>query len=278
MLFRKLIITFVVPLLVLSAPSVAIAGPGDLLVSPVRVIFQGRNQVAELTLVNKGDKPATYRISFENRRMNTDGSFVPIDEAENGELFAEKLVRFAPRRIQLPPNQPQTVRLMARKPSDLADGEYRSHLHLAAVPDDAGSSSIERTAGDDEEISITLTPIYGVTIPIIVRHGTLESSAQITSADVESKEDGSGVISLMLERQGNRSLYGDFDVKVAGIDTTVLRKRGIALYTPNTQREVKIDLPIEVFAALRGKSIEVVFNDKSQGATSVVANASLGPL
>ncbi|MEM9233122.1 MAG: molecular chaperone [Pseudomonadota bacterium] len=256
----------------------AYAGPGDLLVSPVRVVFEGRERVAEVTLVNKGETPATYRISFENRRMNRDGSFAPITEAGEGELFSDSYVRFAPRRVDLEPNAPQTLRLMLRKPADLGDGEYRSHLHLAAIPDDAGSASIEAGEGDANAISIQLTPVYGVTIPIIVRHGVLEADAKITTADYVRTSNGGGELKFTFERTGTKSLYGDFTLHVEGRDEALMQMSGVALYTPNSARDMKISLPPEAAAIAAGKSLEIRFQDRTVSGTDLFASAVIGPL
>ena len=51
-------------------PGAAQAGVGDLLVSPVRVVLEGRERSAQVTLINKGNDVAVYRISLVNRRMS----------------------------------------------------------------------------------------------------------------------------------------------------------------------------------------------------------------
>ena len=126
----------VAALLVLAVPAKPLfAAPGDLLISPVRVVLEGRQRSAELTLVNRGEETMTYRVEFENRRMLEDGRFESALEAREGELFADSMIRYAPRRITLEPGSPQTIRVLLRKPSDLAEGEYRSHLLFRAVPE-----------------------------------------------------------------------------------------------------------------------------------------------
>ena len=42
--------------------------------------------------------------------------------------------------MTLAPGETQAVRLLLRKPGNLADGEYRSHLLMQNVPKDAGVS------------------------------------------------------------------------------------------------------------------------------------------
>lgn len=256
----------------------AMAGPGDLLVSPVRVTFEGRDRVAELTLVNKGDAPANYRISFVNRRMNDDGSFEAIEAPTDGELFSESMVRYAPRSVSLAPNAPQTLRLMLRKPTELAEGEYRSHLHLAAVPDDAGSASVEAASGNADGISIQLKPIYGVTIPVIVRHGALSADAEISALSFAPSTDGAGELTLRLERNGTKSLYGDLELLAAGSDKVVASMRGLAVYTPNTFRDVTFSIPAEAAAEIRGRPIEVRFADRGRENSGILASATAGPV
>ena len=102
-----------------------------LLVTPSRVVFEDRTRTAQVTLVNKGSETATYRISFIRQNMTEDGKFVPAEKDESG-LYSDTMVRYSPRQITLSPGQSQVVRLMLRKPKNLPDGEYRSHMLLCA--------------------------------------------------------------------------------------------------------------------------------------------------
>src|SRR5205823_6329510 len=80
--------------------------PGDLLVAPTRVVLEGRQRTAEITLVNIGPATATYRISLVNLRMDKMGGTreVEASSAEPGERFANELVRFSPRQVTLVPH------------------------------------------------------------------------------------------------------------------------------------------------------------------------------
>ena len=60
--------------------AVPVQAQGDLLVAPTRVIINSGGN-AEVVLSNIGDKPATYRISLELRRMDEDGDFNDVEEA-----------------------------------------------------------------------------------------------------------------------------------------------------------------------------------------------------
>ena len=111
---------------------------GQLMVSPTRVVFEGSDRSKQINLVNNGAETARYRISLVRRNMNADGKIVAVDENEPG-MYADEMVRFSPRQVTLAPGQSQTVRLMLRKKSGTADGEYRSHMLFQSLPD-AGAS------------------------------------------------------------------------------------------------------------------------------------------
>ena len=109
------------------------AGVGDLLVAPTRVVLDGRRGT-EVILNNIGDDVATYRVTAELRRMTPEGNLVDVTDPNAGEKAAQEMLLYAPRRITLPPNQPQAIRLTARAPEGLPDGEYRVHMLFRAIP------------------------------------------------------------------------------------------------------------------------------------------------
>jgi hypothetical protein len=226
-------IAFVLPALIFAAPS-AQAGGGDLLVAPTRVVLDGRRGT-EVVLNNIGSEVATYRISAEFRRMGPDGKLIDVDTPNAKEQAAQEMVLFAPRRVTLPPNQPQSIRLSARAPEGLADGEYRVHLLFRAVPPPEPAASPQKVEG----IAFRLIPIYGVTIPVIVRLGNLEAKATISNVR-KVTEDGKPAIALDISRSGDRSTFGEVRVLKAGVSDPIALVRGVAVYTEVGQRSVTI--------------------------------------
>ncbi len=232
------------------APAAAadLPGLGDLLVAPTRLVFEGRTRAAELTLLNIGKQTATYRISFTHLRMTETGDLKEIEKPEPGDLFADPLVRYSPRQVTLDPNVAQTIRLQVRKPEGLAAGEYRSHLLFRAVPPE--NSQPETSVESSEEktgYSIRLTPIYGVSIPVIVRSGVTSAKASLADIGVRAPEKPGDPPSLEMKirREGNESVYGNLRVLFApasGKEQVVAVLNGVAVYTPNSERLVRIPL------------------------------------
>jgi len=153
----------VAPLIAIASP--ARAGIGDLLVAPTRIVLDGRRG-AEVILNNIGDEPATYRVSVQFRRMTEDGGLDDVEEPNATDKIAEDMIVYAPRRVTLAPHQPQAIRIAARPPEGLPDGEYRVHMLFRAIP--APTPIVAAAAQEPVKgIHFQLTPIYGVTIPII---------------------------------------------------------------------------------------------------------------
>ena len=222
---------------------------GDLLVAPTRVILDG-SRGTEVVLNNIGSEPATYRISLEIKRMTAAGGLDEIAEADvnPAERAALDIISFNPRRVRLLPNQPQVIRVGARLPEGLPPGEYRAHMLFRAVPDAAAPEAAKASGGG---VSIALTPIYGITIPVIVRVGDLGAEASIGEARVVDTVDGPA-FAFDLTRKGNRSVYGDIEVTRPGVAEPLLLARGIAVYPEIGARTVSLRVPPEVAAALKG--------------------------
>ncbi|NBC89183.1 MAG: molecular chaperone [Alphaproteobacteria bacterium] len=227
-----------------------VSAQGDLLVAPTRVILDGRRGT-EVILSNIGDKEATYRIGLELRRMLENGRLQPVEEtdANDREKAALGMIRYAPRRIVLPPGQPQAVRLAARPGADLPDGEYRVHMSFRAIPKPREVTAEQRAS---EQVSIQLIPIYGVTIPIIVRHGRVEAEAAIARPRLVEGEQGPE-LAVTIQRSGESSTYGELRVTKPGVEDPLVLLRGVAIYPEIGQRHVRIALTPEQAAEMTGE-------------------------
>jgi P pilus assembly chaperone PapD len=226
----------------------ACAGVGDLLVAPTRLVLDG-GRGAEIVLNNIGDQPATYRISVEFRRMNADGSLEEVTDPTPQDKAAADMIVYAPRRVTLAPNQPQSIRIAARPPQGLPDGEYRIHMLFRAIP-----PATPVTANGSEKVKglhLQLIPIYGVTIPVIVRLGNLQATAGISNVDLEQK-DGKPAIGLDLSRSGTRSTFGEVVVLKPGVKDPIAVQKAVAVYTDIGKRRVTIPVADSYKGALAG--------------------------
>ena len=127
------------------------AGVGDLLVAPTRIMLDG-GKGTEIVLNNIGDAPATYRISVEFRRMTADGKLEDVTEPTAQEKAAADMIVYAPRRVTLAPHEPQSIRIAARPPQGLPDGEYRVHLLFRAIPPSTPVTSRAGRSGQGPQV------------------------------------------------------------------------------------------------------------------------------
>jgi P pilus assembly chaperone PapD len=235
-------------LMALVTTTAAVA-QGDLLVAPTRIILNGGGN-AEVVLSNIGGQAATYRIGVELRRMQPDGDFADVGEAEASpaEKAAVAMLRYAPKRIALLPGQPQSIRLTARPGAELPNGEYRVHLSFRAVPP-ALSPDAAQDQAEAGQVAIRLTPIYGITIPVFIRKGRLEAGAMIANPRLAGNKTARW-LDLDLSRSGQRSVYGDIIGKRGSEQIFTLK--GIAVYPEIASRTVRIPLDAEQIAKLSG--------------------------
>jgi hypothetical protein len=248
----------------------AVRALGGLLVAPTRLVFEGRQRTGQLTLVNTGAQTATYRISLIRLRMTETGAFREVQEPDSAEQFADTLVRFSPRRVELPPGVPQTVRLQLRLPADLPAGEYRSHLLFRAVPASAPEEPVPSEPVTD--LRLTLRAVYGVSIPIIVRHGTLAAGLSLSDPRVEwvPGAEPPARLTVTLNRSGDRSVYGDLTavlVRDGQPDLVVGVARGLAVYMPNARRTCV--LPVRLPPSLDPRARLRVRFDSAPGITEI---------
>ncbi|NJM50317.1 MAG: molecular chaperone [Sphingomonadales bacterium] len=222
---------------------------GDLLVAPTRVVLDGRRGT-EVILNNIGDEEATYRISLELRRMNEVGRLEEVSEeaANEKEQAVQRIIRYAPRRVTLPPNQPQSIRIGLGQMQDLPDGEYRAHMLFRAIPKTA---AVTEAQDEGDGVQIQLIPVYGVTIPIIVRKGQLQAQAALANPRVEQTVDGPA-LAFDLSRKGDASVFGEIRVSKPGVAEPMMVARGIAIYPELESRIVTLPVNEEVLAALKG--------------------------
>jgi P pilus assembly chaperone PapD len=216
-------------------PTSASAGVGDLLVAPTRLVLDGRKG-AEIILNNIGDEPATYRVSVEFRRMTEKGDLVEVASPGATDKAAEDMIIYAPRKVTLAPREPQAIRVVARAPQGLPDGEYRVHMLFRAIP--PATPVVQPTGEQPKGVQFQLTPVYGVTIPVIIRLGNLEASAGIANVQLER----GAAVGLDLTRTGTRSTYGEVRVLKAGVKDPVAIQKGVAVYTEIGTRHVSIPL------------------------------------
>lgn len=264
-------------------PPANTASSPDVNLSPKRVVIDaGRRSGEEIVVFNKSTATTTYAIELVDRVMTSDGDLKGLDQVTAAQKAKHKsatsFLRYSPRRVTLKPGEAQTVRIQARRPADLAPGEYRAHFSVSAVPPEDSGLDIATAAGavGANEIGIRLTPVFGISIPIIVREGELPVQSAI--GDVKMIEQGGRrAINLAVTRNGQRSLYGDVEVFLlgSGEPRRVAIIRGIGVYPEIERRQITAVVAEDAPKLGAGSRLRIVFKDDDFKKGAVLAQTDV---
>jgi P pilus assembly chaperone PapD len=257
-LYRVFLCLIVICLTSVLCPQKA-ESAGGLRVAPTLVELDNRQKTQTLHVINGGSETHTYRISLVNYRMDENGGMHETDKPFGQDLFADKLIRFSPRQVTLEPGESQTVRVLYRRSANMAKGEYRSHLLFRQLPK---SKPLSSDQGDTSKLKINISAIFGISIPVIIRHGELSAKGEITDLALGMSKDGQPELSMHINRSGNRTLRGN--LVVTADNEPVGRINNLAVYLSTPYR--RIVLPLTFSESLIGKKIVVEYSEvKKEG-------------
>jgi len=222
-------------------PNISIA-QGDLLIFPKRIVFEGREKVQSVDLINSGKDSVVYNISFEQYRMNEFGNFEKITEPDSGQFFSSQYLSVYPRKVNLAPFESKTVKVQILNTSQLQIGEYRSHLFFRAEKNNIprGEEKVDTTS-----LSVRIEPVFGITIPCIIRRGVSNTNVLISALEIEKEGEDLYFLKMQFNRTGNMSCYGDIRVIYISPNNKeyeVGKANGLSVYTPGKLRKVKMQL------------------------------------
>lgn len=249
---------------------------GNLLITPRRVVFDGSQKTQELNLANSGQDTARYTISMVEIRMKEDGTFERVTEPDSGQAFASRYLRFFPRTVTLAPNEAQVIKVQLRNTAQLQPGEYRSHIYFRARPEDKALGEAPAPDADPDAISVKLVPVFGISIPAIIRIGT--SDTKVSISDINVVADSIPLISMYLNRTGNMSSYGDVMVDYVSPDgkkTQVALSKGVAVYTPTAKRKIIIELEKDKKIDYTKGKLLVSYNEQPEAGGDKLADGEL---
>lgn len=251
-----------------------IRGSG-LIVAPTRLVLDSKTRTAELTLTNNGTETNTFRVQTINSKMTETGEREIVTEiGKDNDLFADKLIKFAPRQVRLRPGEQQTIRVMARITGNLHTGEYRTGLNFQWIPD-SEISALNKQDAENDKIAVKIQFAFGITIPVIIRHGDLSAIGKIEDMKVK-KTDKGRFLETKISRQGNRSLYGDFSVYHVsgdGKESLISSMGGVAIYVPNSHRIFSVALPADLSTG-KGK-LRVEYRERKENGNKLISEASI---
>ena len=157
--------------------------------------------------------------------MTPEGGLVPVED-EKAYKPAKPLLRYSPKKGSLSPGGSQILQFTLDELKGIEEGEYRSQLRIEGSL--AGESN-----SDAAKIAYNL--------PIILRHGDLNATADLELVGLDKKGNGQPVLALNILRDGNRSLFGSFTITNAE-GRVIGETKGMSVYEPLRKRLALVDL------------------------------------
>jgi len=206
-----------------AAVAVALLVPaviGAVYVSPSALFLDDGDRNGELTIGNAGSEPEEVRIELVFGFVDADSTgtpFVRMIEDPGPEFpSATRWLGVYPQRVRLGPGEKRIVRVFARPPADLPDGEYWSRIIVSGrrAPDVAvGADSVTR-AGVSVEVRLVTSVTY--------RKGSLTTGITIHDITPAPYPD-SLVVRARLERHGNAAYLGTMSFDIVDRTDSVVR-------------------------------------------------------
>jgi hypothetical protein len=177
------------------------------LVAPHAIVIDHRTRSGSVSLYNPGDEPVEVTLStfFGYPVTDSAGEFElkTVERPDPDMPSAAAWIEAFPKRMLLQPRERQTVRLLARPPARLPDGEYWARLVVAAkggtVPVSGGSDSLGITIGLNLEVRTVL--------PLQYRKGAVATSVRLSGL-AAAVEGDSLAVRLRLVRMGTAAFLG----------------------------------------------------------------------
>jgi P pilus assembly chaperone PapD len=192
-------------LVALACPASAL--PQGVLVAPHSVVIDHRTRSGSLSLYNPGEDPAEVTLStfFGYPVTDSAGEFElkTVERPDPSMPSAAGWVEAFPKRMVLQPKERQTVRLLARPPARLADGEYWARLVVAAKGGTVPVGGVDSASG----VTVGLNLEVRTVLPLQYRKGAVATSVRLSR--LAAAVDGDSlVVRMRLDRMGTAAFIG----------------------------------------------------------------------
>lgn len=188
------------------------AGAQAILVAPQSVVLSSRNRTGTVELYNPSARAAevAIRAVYGHPTTTPDGDLTLeiVEQPDSTQPSAAGFVDAFPRRLILQPNQRQTVRLLARPPVGLPEGEYWARLVISSRDAEAPAKPTDSTG-----VSVGLTLEVRTIIALNFRNGAQRTGVQLGELSASARPD-SVVIRAPMQRTGTAAWIGMTTVKL----------------------------------------------------------------
>jgi hypothetical protein len=271
-------IKFKLPRVVLLAAALGLStvlpASADVTITPTMVVIEGRDRFAEVHLVNITDKENSYELNWRFFSMEEGTGSYKGSEGPTTSFDLSQNIVSSPRRVTLPPNSSQKLRLALRlKGEPPAPGDYRSHLEIKQAKDDTPYVDPQVPIDPQRpEVQAGVRVRVGFSIPVIYRVGESNVVASIDNVRLQYNEKlKTNEAAVTISR--NDSPYGTMGaIYLYHGDKQVGELKNANIFPEIKSRTFNVKLEK---SEIRGGSLRVVYQDWKPHNNKILADKTI---
>jgi P pilus assembly chaperone PapD len=227
-----------------------------------RIYLDDNNRTESFIVFAKGNSPEKCSLKLKHFNFDDKGAMTLHKDKKTPDNSSKPWIRFSPKNFTVQPRKPQTIRFTMRRKPNTEANEYRSYLAVSCK--DTKTATVETVPGRP---SVTVQPNLVQNVPIIVRTGALQATAQFEDMSIEN-----GKVTANLTRHGERSLYGRLSLVNNKTDEELRFVTGISIYPETTTYQFSFPINKSEMPAIDDLAIKFVENENYGGSLTIVKN------
>lgn len=273
MKFLQLCFVFLIALVAPVASSYA-----SLLISPLKVVIEGRERSATVTLVNNSNYTSTYRIEWHQFvQVEGKGGYISIDDPSVSDevrnaLHLKDFSVYSPRQITLQPREQQNVRIAIRRPAELDRAEYMSHIKFKVIETDRSDVASDLEVLNNNAVRLGARVNASFSIPVVYRVGDYDINVQINQPSFATNPTtGKLIVNVPVSRSGKHGVVGFIEVYYApsdGQESLIGALSNANMFSEISNRT--FDIPTQVNGLNPGSLRLVFYKDEGKANDRVV--------
>jgi hypothetical protein len=193
-----------------------------------RLYLAPKSDIATIYVVSSESKNQSCQISVKDSEIISNSYIQLLPTGQTALNSAAKMIRFAPRRFEISPNQHQNIKFSYRRRPGLENGEYKG---LVSIRCQTAATSLANVK------LVTVKPLLVLNVPIIVHTGDLKVSADFESVKLTEKQ-----IEVNIKIVGERAITGDLEVIDKDSGEILASKKEMSIYKESPTKQVTLPL------------------------------------
>lgn len=207
----------------------------DIHFSKVQFYLNDNTRTSSMKMKNQGNHGANCSIGLAQHLISNDGQIKSVSGSNEGVYnSAKELVRYSPRKVDVPSGSSQVVRISFRRIPNLDDGEYISYLRVKCIEDKQETPVLGK---------ISASAVVYYNLPVVIRHGDINSENKIVSAKMFTENGNSYVVAEHQRLPGaTGSIIGNYEVIGKDSEKVYGSLTSGKVYAPARYRKQKFNL------------------------------------